>query len=103
MKLELTEKKPNKLLHRTEIRGTVTFDGATPSRKDVREQVAAALKVDAGLVVSKEIYAPYGAYNATILAYAYDNADALNRIETKKWRKQVEAPKTEEAPAAQGA
>lgn len=101
MKIDIKDKKKNELLHRTEIHGHITFAKATPNRNEVRAEVAKQLSVDAGVVVMKGIIGSFGGGSAEFDAFAYDSADALNKIETQKGQKQVakkEEPKKEEKP-----
>jgi len=101
MKVVINNKKENTLLHRTEIEGKVVFEGATPTRDQLRQEVAKQINSKPDLVVSKNIISNYGGGNATFTAFAYESTEYLQRIETKKWQKQVEKKevKKEEAPA----
>ncbi|MFC1801600.1 30S ribosomal protein S24e [Nanoarchaeota archaeon] len=102
MKLEIKNQKDNKLLHRKEVEGLLTYEGATPSNVQVQKEVAAQLKVDEKLVVVRHIYNQYGENTADVLAYAYDNEDSMKRIEfIKEEAKPAEEKKAEAAPAAE--
>lgn len=105
MKLDIANKKENKALHRTEITGTITYDGATPARDKVRDAIASAMNAKAECIVSKGIITQYGGNTASFEAYVYESPDHLQNIETQKYVKQAakkEPPKeekTEEKPA----
>lgn len=102
MKIEIKNKNENKLLHRTELDGTITYEGATPTRQQVRAEVAKQLKVKEDVVVSKFIESSFGGNTASFEAFVYDTPEHLQEIETKKYIKQAEKkeePKAEEKPA----
>jgi len=82
MEIEIVGEKKNPLLKRKEVRFRVTFDGATPARKDVKEKICGQLKAKPELTVVDEMAQGYG--NREVLGYAkvYENADAL-KIELK--------------------
>ena len=104
MKVEIKNKKENKLLHRTEVTGSITFDKATPNRTDVRNEVAGQLKVSADVLVMKRIIGAFGGGSAEFEAVAYESGEHLKRIETAKGQKQVEKkeePKEEAAAPAE--
>ena len=46
MELEIKEKQENKLLNRLEVKGTLTFEGATPSNEQIRDSLASTLNKD---------------------------------------------------------
>ena len=57
MKLNILDKKEQKLLSRTEVKGKLEFDKeATPSNDAVKEEIAKGVGKDAKLVVVKSIY-----------------------------------------------
>jgi len=70
-------------LPRSEVQAIVTFDGTTPSRQELIKNLSSKLKSKAELVVIKNIYTAYGDKEASIIAYIYDNEDALKSIEYK--------------------
>jgi small subunit ribosomal protein S24e len=103
MKVEIKNKNENKLLHRTEMTGTIIYEGATPTRQQVRSELAKQLKVKEDVVVSKFIESNFGGNTANFEAFVYDTPEHLQEVETKKFIKQTEKkeePKTEVAPAA---
>ena len=105
MKIEITEKNENVLLERTDLKGTVDFEGVTPSNNEVAAAIASNLGVEQGLIVVKGIYTQFSKQNGTFNAVAYKNVAALEKTEriTKHLRKKAEADakKDEEAKAAE--
>ena len=108
MKLEIKEKKENKLLGRTEVEGKITFEGAVPSNETVKDKLAAELNADKSLIVIKHIYPKFSSQEAVLLAFVYENAEGMDKTEmmTKHLKKKAEGEKkaaeekpVEEAPA----
>ncbi|MFH1786425.1 MAG: hypothetical protein ABH829_02140 [archaeon] len=96
MELQITNKKENKLLNRTEIEGTVTFDAAIPAKSEVSTKISATLGGDKNLVVLDHIYPQFGARQARIIAKVYKDKKSLDAYEPKP---KAAAPKKEGAPA----
>jgi ribosomal protein S24E len=101
MKLEIIEKKEQKLLSRLEVKARTGFEGsATPSNDDVKAAIAKETGKDVKLVVVQNIYTDFGTASATIFAHVYDNEEKLNELETThKKAKKGEAKEGEAAPA----
>ena len=78
MELAITDKKENKLLGRTEIAASVSYDKAMPSRKELREALGAALGGDASLLVIVSAKGSFGTQTATVIAHAYKSKEALS-------------------------
>jgi len=84
MKLEITTKKENKLLKRTEIEFTIDHRSeATPSRVSIRDSIAGKLGCDAELVVISKFKTTFGEGKSQGLAHQYKNSVDLNSIEPK--------------------
>lgn len=90
MNLEVSEKKDNPLLSRTEICGKLSFDKATPSNDEVRKSLASKFNASENLVVVKNISTKFGKRTADLCAYVYKDAAALKRIEPKPGKKAAE-------------
>lgn len=111
MEIKITEKFDNKLLHRKEVKGWISFAGATPSNEDVRLQVATALSADKALIIIDHIYNAYGAQEAKVFAKAYEKEEFLKKYEPQPKSKakkdaqaEGEAPEGgEDAPPAKAA
>ena len=91
MKIEITEKKENKLLGRSEVSGQLNFSGATPANEVVKESLAVELKVDKELVIIKHIYSKFSYQEAKFLAFVYVNKEQMGKTEvmTKHLRKKA--------------
>jgi len=99
--MELTIKeKTNPLLHRKELTGDITFTGATPSNKQVQEELARKMGTQAELIAIRHVYGEFGGGKATFEAYAYETKEQYDKIEPKKKEKKVEgAPAAAPSPA----
>lgn len=60
MDVSVKSKKDNKLLRRAEVRFEVDFEGATPSRKQVKEKLCAALNARPELTLVDELRQGFG-------------------------------------------
>ena len=72
------------LLPRKEVSVFVSFEGATPGRKQLRKSVADKVKAKEELVIVRHVYTKYGSKEAEVIAYVYDNEDALKALEYEK-------------------
>lgn len=107
MKIEIQERKENKLLRRLEVKGRLSFEGAVPSNKVTKDALAAELKADKELVIVKHIYSRFSYQEAGVLAYVYENKEMMKKMEkmTKHLRKKAEEEKkgaTEETKPKEG-
>lgn len=104
MKIEIKEKKENKLLGRTEVKGKLVFEGATPSKEALKDRLAIELKGDKELMVVKEIYPRFSYQEADFLVYVYEDKAKKEKMEIKKKAKKGEeqAKKEEEQKGAGG-
>lgn len=101
MEITIDQKQENVLLNRTEVKGQLSFEKATPSNQEVAEAVAKELDSKVELVVVKHIYTRFGHQEADFEAVVYKDQEAKDKIEkvTKHLKKQAEAgKKAEEAP-----
>ena len=92
MKVIIEEKRENPLLQRTEVEGTITFEGVTPSNAEVTEALAKELKSDITSLVVKQISTKFGHQQAHFIAVSYANVEAKIATEkvTKHMRKKLE-------------
>ncbi len=81
MQLTINEKKENILLNRHEIKGTVSFENATPSNKDIIEAVGKQMHADPSLIVIKHIHTIFSHREAIVNAFIYDKPETRERIE----------------------
>lgn len=94
METKITNKTENKLLKRTEIEGTLAFQGATPSNKELAAELAKQLKTQEELIEIKKIDTKFGTMTASFKAHIYADKDTLMKTEPKK---KVEEKKEEGA------
>lgn len=107
MEIEITEKKDNKLLGRQEIKGSLKFSGATPSQKELTNELTKKLGVKPEQIFVLHIYTEYGATIGKFEVHVYESKEQLEKI-VQLGKKAVEkatkpAEKKEEAPAAKPA
>ncbi|MBW3013549.1 30S ribosomal protein S24e [Candidatus Woesearchaeota archaeon] len=102
MAIQIIEKKPAELLNRENVVAKMNFDGATPSRADIKNQLAAQLKIDEKLIIISKIKTAFGKSIATIKAHVYKSEADLKKIEKKSTVKK-NSKKKEEAPAEEAA
>ncbi|MBW3020271.1 hypothetical protein KY334_03165 [Candidatus Woesearchaeota archaeon] len=108
MKILDKVEKVNELLSRKECLLNVEFEGATPTKEEVKEFICKSLKADEKLSVVRKVEAGFGSSVAKVDLYIYDDADSMVRLEEytmhKKIRenlaKQEEARKKAEEEAA---
>ena len=101
MKVTITDKNENKLLHRTMLRGQLEFAQATPSNAQLAEALAKEVKKDLNLVVIKNIYTQFGKQQASFTALVYEQQSAKEQLEKKT--KHLKKKAAEGAPAEAGA
>jgi len=97
--MNITIRKENPLIGRIEVKGEITFQGATPSNDLVQKEVADKMKVDPSVVKIKSIYTKYGSTKAVVTAHVYPTKADLDRFEPKKKEKKT-ANAEEAAPEA---
>jgi ribosomal protein S24E len=107
-KITKDEKKP--LLNRRELSARLGYEARTPSRNDIRKELAKKLNVKEELVVVKRITPEFGARAAKLEIDVYDDEKAMNSIEpgymikrhSPGEKKESAEKKKEEAPKAEG-
>lgn len=107
MEIKIDSDKMNKLLGRREIILDITYEGATPSRSDIRSESAKKFNLKEENVVIVSIDQLYGAGRSKALIHEYNDATAkeiaqkhtIDRPNAKKGA----AAKAEAKPAAQEA
>jgi len=100
--MEIIERKPTELLNRENIVARVEFEGATPSRAQLKNQLATKLKAKEELVVVRKINTAFGKSLAIVKAHIYKNEADMKKIEGKsalKRNAKKEEKKEEAAPA----
>jgi len=84
MELKIISKKEEPLLPRTEVKAEITFQGVTPSKKDLQKQIASSLKTDENFIVVKQIKTLFGQQKANVRALQYESEEALKKVEPKQ-------------------
>jgi small subunit ribosomal protein S24e len=99
MEIEVTSDRKNPLLERREVRFKASYQGATPSRKDVRGKLVAVLNSDRELTILDKFESAYGSQTAEGYAKVYDSKDAMKIEPEHKVLRNFPAPKEGAAPA----
>lgn len=107
MEVEVISTTDNKLLDRKEVNAVVRFDGATPTRADIRQSVATKIGLNPDMMVLNSVVNEFGKKEVRIIAHAYNDMKKLKEVEPEYIRKRdnvgVDKPKEEkkegEAPA----
>lgn len=92
MQLNVTHKKDNPFLKRTEVTATAIFEKQTPSNTEVASAIAKAVGADVKNIIVKHIKTKFGSTTATINALAYKDVDAMKNAEpvTHHIKKKIE-------------
>jgi len=107
MNVDIKSTVENKLLSRKEIEAEVSYEGATPSRGDIKQSICGKIGANPDLVVLREINTGFGKQMAKVVAHSYENVDALTNTEPEHIQKRFkvgkeavkEEPKKEEPKA----
>ena len=103
MKLKIVSKEQNPLMKRKEVTFSVEHaqTGGTPTRVEVRKQLATLLKTDLNLVYVKQLETKTGTMVAIGEANAYDSIEQAKLVEPKHImaRNAIPEEKPEEAQA----
>ncbi|MCX6682416.1 MAG: 30S ribosomal protein S24e [Methanoregula sp.] len=81
MDFEITSDKRNELLSRREVRFTLQYDGATPSRMQIIGKICALLNVKDQQVVLDSLKSRYGRMELTGEARIYDSEEVKKKTE----------------------
>ena len=104
MKVEITSKRQNEVLNRQEIGFTVKEAGKTPSRKELREKIAALVGADEKKLVVDRLVTSYGSTGVSGTVRVYKDEKDLRELEIKPIVERnfgkPEKPKPAEAAAA---
>lgn len=87
MELKINGDKDNKLLGRREVSASATYADKTPTKEEVKEQLCKKLNLDPALVEIREIRQQYGLRVSDITAYAYTNAQTMEKLSKKRGEK----------------
>lgn len=81
MDFEITSDKRNELLSRREVRFTLQYDGATPSRMQIIGKICALLNVKDQQVVLDSLKSRFGKMELTGEARIYDSEEVKKKTE----------------------
>ncbi|NJL44291.1 MAG: hypothetical protein HC945_03190 [Nitrosarchaeum sp.] len=100
MTLHITAQNKQALLGRTLITATLPFQGVTPTRIKIREELAKATKAKLDHIVLRKIDATFAASSVNIEAYIYDDTKHIPGFENTHMIKRNEnAVRKSEKPA----
>ena len=101
MKVNIVSKQKNPLLHREEIEFEINKAKTTPSRKELREQIAAMCNADSELVIVDDIKHSFGTDYVSGKSRIYESKEDLSKIElTYKVKRHSEKKKEAKEKAA---
>ena len=83
-------------MNRKLINGIINYDGATPSKTDIKTKIASQLKAKTEDIVVDNVKVVFGTNSAKFEARIYDDEDSLKKIELKYIFKKNNAEKKEE-------
>ena len=81
MDINITKEKNNALLNRRELNLSITFDGATPSRDEVKAKVAAMQNVPLELVIIQKMENEFGKQATSAYVKIYEDAARMKQVE----------------------
>ncbi|MBI5880547.1 hypothetical protein HZB90_00280 [archaeon] len=83
MDINLLKERETPLLSRKRCTLDVHFKGATPSRKQIRDEIAKKLKADPELTVVRHIYTRHGVEKARVITNIYTKKEDMVKFEDK--------------------
>lgn len=100
MEVEVISSEDNKMLDRKEVNAVVQFEGATPSRKEIREAVSTKLGLNPDLTILNSVVNEFGVRKIRVMAHSYKNIKKLMEVEPEYLRKRegIGVEKKEEKP-----
>ncbi|WP_406661029.1 30S ribosomal protein S24e [Methanolobus sp. ZRKC3] len=101
MDINIIKDNNNALINRRELNITVAFDGATPSRNDVKAKVAAMLNVPLELVIIQKMENEFGKQELEGYLKIYETADRMKQIEKDYILERNALPEAEAEEAAE--
>lgn len=83
MNISIDSKNTNALLSRTDVKFSIDFEGGVPSRKTVREALAAALSIPIERIVVVRLDGSFGSHALAGSAHVHPTAEAALKSEKK--------------------
>lgn len=81
MEIKITSNTRNELLSRSEVAFTVSYEGATPARKEIGDKIAAMQNAPVENLILSPLQGRFGTRSVAGVARIYDSADALKETE----------------------
>ncbi len=81
--MSIEVKKQNKLplLNRERVTGYVHYEGVTPSRLEIKKELAKKISAKEENVVVRHIYGKYGTQRSKLIAHVYTDEASMKRFE----------------------
>ena len=95
MDFEFIRDERNELLSRRELQFVLTFEGATPPRREILGKLCALQDLDESLVVLDSLKTSYGKQELEGIARIYDDETSKNQTEREYLLKRSAAPEAE--------
>ncbi len=83
MKIEIVEEKDNPLLNRKELKIKIIHEGATPSRKEVKDALVALLGAEKERVILDSYTSRFGMKESVGTARVYETKERALEVESK--------------------
>ncbi len=94
--IKILEEKPESVYKRKFFVAKVIFEGVTPSREELKQQLAEKFGFDQNLMVILKIANSFGESSAKVSFYVYDDEDAFKALAKEHLLKRDTKPSTEE-------
>ena len=94
MDLEVIEEKDNVLLNRRELKLKIDHNAATPSRMEVKKNVAMKYNVDPDLIVIDKMKSEFGKSETKAYIKIYETTEAAKLVEREHILKRNTPPET---------
>ncbi|RMF56026.1 hypothetical protein D6745_00520 [Candidatus Woesearchaeota archaeon] len=101
MNLSITSQKEQPLMNRVELTADLSYEGATPSRVDIKKALASQLNTDQELIIITKISTQYGFNKATVSANVYKKKEDILESEYMMKRQQPKSKGSEEEKPAE--
>jgi small subunit ribosomal protein S24e len=96
MEFEFIRDERNELLARRELGFVLTFEGPTPSRKEILGKLCALKNIDEQVIVLDSLKTTFGKQEILGAARVYDDAENLNKTERDYLMKRSQVKAEEE-------
>jgi len=97
MQISVIEEKENPLLNRRELQIKIKHEAGTPARIEVKNRVAAELKVEPQQVIVRSMKTAFGKKETTAAVKIYQSAESAQQIEADYILKRNAPPAKESA------